>query len=287
MRTLLRTVLVAATVLAPLSVPTAAHAGQNSVTVAGSATIYPGVPCYSGCAVQAAFTAVFAGSDVAGTASCFYNGVEYGTEVAGSGGGTVDCDGGFVTGSVSFARTGTAVSLTGGVEVAGTAMDLTLGLVLVPTTGPPVQSAAFTGTGTVSTRLIVHPPDVHQASLTFLGTGVVYPGNPCPGWPCDVYESLTVVMAGAHNDLLDHCDFAGRETFPGTELQQEWVGDLWCSSGMTGSLIFNRIGAVIVVGGSVTYAGDTGSVTAIGLHLPTSLLPTTSFLTVGSGLVSF
>jgi hypothetical protein len=115
---------VVVTLVAVAGVP-AAHAGQNAGSMEGSGTMDPGVPCpASGCSVHAGFTLALAGQDVAGTASCTFDGYDSypggATALAGSGSGTISCSGGFsASGTVTYSRTGTLTTFTGNLTVNG------------------------------------------------------------------------------------------------------------------------------------------------------------------------
>jgi hypothetical protein len=144
-------------VVAPLTLGLApAHAGNNSVSVAGTDTISPGLPCPpSGCALHLDFTALFAGQDASGTATCTFDGTDTywggATVLHGSGSGTVSCSGGVrASGTLVFVRTGFVGSLSGNLTVNGGACTTSITLIWPPTSANPTTTSGFIGGGTVT-----------------------------------------------------------------------------------------------------------------------------------------
>jgi hypothetical protein len=127
--------------------------GTNGVSVAGTGTIAPGLPCpASGCAIHLDFTALFI---PAGTASCTFDGTDTfpggATVAAGSGSGTINCSGGVsASGTVTFSRTGTLVSVGGNLTANGHGCTVNADLAFAPTSPPPTTSFLVTGGGTVT-----------------------------------------------------------------------------------------------------------------------------------------
>jgi hypothetical protein len=147
-------------VVAPLALGLApAHAGNNGVSVAGTGTINPGIPCpASGCTLHLDFTAAFGGQDASGSATCTFDGTDSfpggATVVSGSGSGTINCSGGVsASGTVTFTRTGTVVRVSGSpisfkVNGQGCTVDVTLAF--APLSANPTTTFAVTGGGTVT-----------------------------------------------------------------------------------------------------------------------------------------
>lgn len=131
--------------------------GPNVVAVSGTGSINPGLPCPpSGCTIHLDFTAVFAGPNAQGTASCTFDGVDNfaggATVLAGSGSGTINCSGGATAnGTVTFSRTGVVVDVGGSIGVnaaTGCVVDVTLAF--HPVTPPPVTTFGVHGGGTIT-----------------------------------------------------------------------------------------------------------------------------------------
>lgn len=120
-----------------------------AVSVAGSGTISPGLPCASSCAIHLDFTAVFAGGDVAAT-DCDFDGTGGAdTLVAGAGGGTITCSDG-LSGSVTFTRTLAAVAVGGTLNVDSVCYTITASLVFTPENVNPTTDFLLAGAGTLA-----------------------------------------------------------------------------------------------------------------------------------------
>ena len=134
MRDRLRVVAALVVTLVSVAGVPAAHAGENVGSLSGSGTINPGLPCPpSGCSIHADFTLTLVGQDVSGTGSCTFDGTDTfpggATLLAGSGSGTINCSGGFsASGTVSFSRTGSSVTMTGNITVNGSSCTITIGV---------------------------------------------------------------------------------------------------------------------------------------------------------------
>ena len=268
-----------------------AHAGENTVAVSGTGTIDPGLPCPpDGCDVDLDFTAVFAGEDASGTASCTFAGHDNfpggATVVAGSGSGTINCAGGVTaTGVVTFSRTGTAVTVGGSITVNGCSADVSVGLVFHPLTTPPVTTFGVHGGGRVHVNCTTH-----RNAVAVSGTGTINPGLPCPVNGCLIHLDFTAVFAGQDAQGTATCTFDGTDTFPGgaTVLAGSGSGTINCSGGVTanGTVTFSRTGTVVDVGGTITVNTLSAQVDVTLVFHPTSTPPVTAFGVHGGGTVT-
>lgn len=142
--------------VAVLGFASPAHAVENVVAVSGTGTINPGLPCPStGCTIHLDFTAVFAGEDASGTATCTLDGVDNypggGMFVFGRGYGTINCSGGVTAnGRVDFERLLVDVDVYGTITVNGRPATVEVTLAFHWTTTPPVTSFGVNGGGMVS-----------------------------------------------------------------------------------------------------------------------------------------
>jgi len=139
----MRKALIAGAILSSLSLIGSAQAA-NYATVAGTGGISPGLP-QSGCAFQSVSfsgTAVAVGTN-AGTYSITFNGNSDICEDLNTGHGSGTLSGG-VTGSVTYSRTGSAVTLSGSVTLGGTTENIQAGgCAFAPTSAPPITSYAL------------------------------------------------------------------------------------------------------------------------------------------------
>ena len=139
----MRKALIAGAILSSLSLIGTAQAA-NVATVVGTGTISPGLP-QSGCAFQ---TVSFSGTAVAvgtnaGPYNVTFNGNSDICETLGTGHGSGTLSGG-VTGSVTYSRTETVVTLSGSVSLGGATENIVAGCcTFAPTSAPPITSYAL------------------------------------------------------------------------------------------------------------------------------------------------
>lgn len=145
------------TLVSVVGVPTA-QAGQNIVSLTGSGTIDPGLPCpATGCDVDFSGEIVIAGQDASGTGACTFDGRDThpggATVASGSGVGTIYCqwNGGTVSGPGNFARQGTTERVSGTVTLNGGSAFVDLTCEWAPGGPPPVTTYTKQCAGTLTT----------------------------------------------------------------------------------------------------------------------------------------
>jgi hypothetical protein len=124
-------------------------------------------------------------------------------------------------------------------------------------------------------------PSAHAAVqdvVVVAGSGSISPGLPCA--PCVIDFDFNAVAAGNHTNAYLGCTFHA-DTDAETELGGGGVGTI-AGCGVGGTVGYNRVGPVVTVQGSVTLGDDTACIGNSALiFVPTSVLPTTSFVVAG------
>jgi hypothetical protein len=215
--------------LASLALIPAAQADSNAVTISGSGTIDPGLPCpaSTGCAMYMAFTLALAGQDALGTASCSFSGSDNtpggGTVQHGEGNGTIACAGGVnVSGTISFDRTLSVVQVAGTITLNGDPGTVQVTLAWVPGGPPPVTTFSMHGGGTMTTYSEPPPPPTLPPTPS-LGPAPTLPPVPTvPPGSCNVVNTGGACVDLATGNVIQTVSVQGAQT--GTSGSHRVVG---------------------------------------------------------------
>jgi hypothetical protein len=119
--------------------------GPTLITLAGTGTITPGLPC--SCVIGVDFQAVVAGRADGALLGCTFDGASAGWETDAGGAGTGVLGGCGLSGTVSYSRTGTLLTLAGMVCFEGDCFGVSSSeLAFIPTSASPTTSFALVGT---------------------------------------------------------------------------------------------------------------------------------------------
>lgn len=139
-----------------------------------------------------------------------------------------------------------------------------------------VTSVALAAPMVLAAPMAAHATDVAVVA----GLGTITPGLPCTG--CTIDFNFNAVDAGTlGTGLYTGCNFNGTSGAE-TELGGAGAGTL-SGCGISGNVTYSRTAVVVTVAGTVTLNSNSAAIGANALiFIPTSALPTTSFIVVGA-----